>query len=163
MKGAVAKCNHCFLNGIGASQKASLVAQTVKNLPAMQETWVLSLSPEDSLEKGMATHRRVMDLALPSPKKATSKDSELSAIWWWLSLPMGKFKWPSYHSFLSSRTLGTTNTMFSIGDLFGERKLLIWEEVYSPVTKKVFLSEWERIHFTWIRSFSLHWYSYFAD
>jgi len=28
----------------------------VKNLPAMQEIWVLSLSEEDSLEKGMATH-----------------------------------------------------------------------------------------------------------
>ena len=33
-----------------------LVAQTVKNLPAMQETWVWSLSQEDRLEKGMATH-----------------------------------------------------------------------------------------------------------
>ena len=31
---------------------ASLVAQIVKNLPAMQETWVLSLDWEDSLEKG---------------------------------------------------------------------------------------------------------------
>ena len=34
----------------------SLVAQTVKNLPAMQETWVRSLGQEDTLEKGMATH-----------------------------------------------------------------------------------------------------------
>ena len=34
---------------------ASLVTQTVKNLPAMQETWVPSLSLEDPLEKGMAT------------------------------------------------------------------------------------------------------------
>ena len=33
-----------------------LVAQTVKNLPAMQETWVRSLGQEDPLEKGMATH-----------------------------------------------------------------------------------------------------------
>ena len=32
----------------------SLVAQTVKNLPAVQETWVRSLSWEDPLEKGMA-------------------------------------------------------------------------------------------------------------
>ena len=36
--------------------KSSLVAQTVKNLPAAQETWVSSLGQEDSLEKGMATH-----------------------------------------------------------------------------------------------------------
>ena len=35
---------------------ASLVAQTVKNLPAMWETWVRSLGWEDPLEKGMATH-----------------------------------------------------------------------------------------------------------
>ena len=35
---------------------ASLVAQTVKILPVMQETWVQSLGQEDPLEKGMATH-----------------------------------------------------------------------------------------------------------
>ena len=33
----------------------SLVAQTIKNLPAMQDTWVQSLGQEDPLEKGMAT------------------------------------------------------------------------------------------------------------
>ena len=37
-----------------------LVAQTVKNLPAVQETWVRSLGQEDSLEKGMATHSSVL-------------------------------------------------------------------------------------------------------
>ena len=37
----------------------SLVAQTVKNLPAMQETWVRSLGQEDLLEKGMATHASI--------------------------------------------------------------------------------------------------------
>ena len=36
--------------------QVSLVARTVKNLPAMQETWVQSLGQEDPLEKGMATH-----------------------------------------------------------------------------------------------------------
>ena len=35
---------------------ASLVAQLVKNLSTMQETWVRSLGWEDSLEKGKATH-----------------------------------------------------------------------------------------------------------
>ena len=39
--------------------RASLVAQTVKHLPAMQETWVWSLGREDSLEKGMATHSSI--------------------------------------------------------------------------------------------------------
>ena len=39
---------------VAQSVWASLVAQTVKNLPTMQETWVLSLGWEDPLEKGMA-------------------------------------------------------------------------------------------------------------
>ena len=39
---------------------ASLVTQTVKNLPAMQETWVLPLGREDSLETGMATHSSIL-------------------------------------------------------------------------------------------------------
>ena len=36
--------------------RASLVAQLVKNVLALQETWVRSLSWEDPLEKGTATH-----------------------------------------------------------------------------------------------------------
>ena len=40
---------------------ASLVAQTIKSLPAMQETQVLSLSRKDHLEKGMATHPNILD------------------------------------------------------------------------------------------------------
>ena len=39
---------------------ASLVAQLVKNLPAMRETWVGSLGWEDPLENGMATHSRIL-------------------------------------------------------------------------------------------------------
>ena len=38
---------------------ASQVAQTVKNLLAMQETWVQSLDWEDPLEEGMATHSSI--------------------------------------------------------------------------------------------------------
>ena len=39
---------------------ASLVAQTVKNLPTMQETWVRSLGQEDPLEKELATHSSIL-------------------------------------------------------------------------------------------------------
>ena len=39
---------------------ASLVAQTVKNLPAVQETWVQSLGWEDPLEESMATHSSIL-------------------------------------------------------------------------------------------------------
>ena len=41
------------------------MAQTVKNLPAMQETWVQSLGQEDPLEKGMATHSSILAWRTP--------------------------------------------------------------------------------------------------
>ena len=43
-----------------AVQRASLVAQTINNLPAMQETWVQSLGWEDPLEKEMATYSSIL-------------------------------------------------------------------------------------------------------
>ena len=39
---------------------ASLVTQMVKNLTAVQDTWVQSLGQEDPLEKGMATHSSIL-------------------------------------------------------------------------------------------------------
>ena len=44
---------------------ASLVAQLVKNPPAMRETWVPSLGWEDPLEKGKATHFSILDWRIP--------------------------------------------------------------------------------------------------
>ena len=44
---------------------ASLVAQTVKNLPAMQETQVQPLGREDPLKKGMATHSNILAWGIP--------------------------------------------------------------------------------------------------
>ena len=44
---------------------AFLVAQKVKNLPSMQETWVQSLDGEDPLEKGMATHSIILAWRIP--------------------------------------------------------------------------------------------------
>ena len=41
-------------------EKASLVAQMVKNLPAIQETWVQSLGWEDPVEKEMATYSSIL-------------------------------------------------------------------------------------------------------
>ena len=40
--------------------RSSPVAQKVKNLPAMWETWIQSLGWEDPLEKGMATHSSIL-------------------------------------------------------------------------------------------------------
>jgi len=43
-------------------QSNSVVAQLVKNLPTMQETWVRSLGGKGPLEKGMATHSSIPGL-----------------------------------------------------------------------------------------------------
>ena len=47
---------------------ASLVAQMVMNLPAMQETQVQSLGSEDPLEKGMTTHSSILAWRIPWTK-----------------------------------------------------------------------------------------------
>ena len=46
-------------------KRASLVAQLVKNLLAMWETWVQSLGWEDPLEKGKATHSSILAWRIP--------------------------------------------------------------------------------------------------
>ena len=45
--------------------KSSLVAQTVKRLPTMQEIWVQSLGREDLLEKEMTTHSNILAWKIP--------------------------------------------------------------------------------------------------
>ena len=49
-----------------------LVAYMVKNLPAMQETWVLSLSWENPLAEGMATHSSILAWNIPMDRGAWS-------------------------------------------------------------------------------------------
>ena len=46
-------------------QQSSLVSQTVKNLPAMHQTWVQSLGWEDILQKGIATHSSILAEEIP--------------------------------------------------------------------------------------------------
>ena len=55
-----------------------LVAQLVKNLPAMRKNWVQSLGWEDPLEEGMATHCRILAWRIPMDRGA-----------WWGSWSMG--------------------------------------------------------------------------
>ena len=47
------------------AERAWLVAQSVKNLPAMRETQVRSLGREEPLEKGMATHSSILAWSIP--------------------------------------------------------------------------------------------------
>ena len=44
---------------------AFVVAQLIKNLPVMKEIWILSLSQEDPLEKGMVTHSSILAWRIP--------------------------------------------------------------------------------------------------
>ena len=65
------KASHLFLSEIPLEKcpLAYLVAQMVKNLPAMQKTQVLSLGQEDPLEKGMATHSSILAWEIPWTEK----------------------------------------------------------------------------------------------
>ena len=54
---------------------ASLVAQLVKNLPAVRETWIRSLGWEDPLEEGMATDSSILAWRIPMDRGA-----------WWAAL-----------------------------------------------------------------------------
>ena len=71
------------------SFQALLVAQTVKNLPAIQETGVQSLGQEDPPEKGMATHSSILAWRIPWTEEPGSLQS------------MGSFS--SSSSFISRR------------------------------------------------------------
>ena len=51
------------------------MAQTVKNLPAMQETWVQSLGWEDPLQKGMITHSSILAWGIPWTEEADGPQS----------------------------------------------------------------------------------------
>ena len=64
------KLNHYYMQG-----RASLMAQTVKNLSAMQETRAWSLSREDPLEKGMATYSSILAWRIPSTKESGGPQS----------------------------------------------------------------------------------------
>ena len=70
-----------ILNLFTKYQGASLVAQLVKNLPAMQETQVQFLGQEDPLEKEMATHSSILAWRIPwteEPGRLQSMRSEES-------------------------------------------------------------------------------------
>ena len=59
----------------------SLVAQMVKNLPVMQETQVQSMSLENPLEKGMATHSSILAWEIPWTEKPGRLQSMGSQSW----------------------------------------------------------------------------------
>ena len=70
-------CAFCML--------ASLVPQTIKNLPTMWETWVWSLTQEDALGKGMATHSIILAWRIPWTEEPGRLQSMGSQSRTWLS------------------------------------------------------------------------------
>ena len=80
----------------------SLVTQTVKCLPTMRETWVLSLGQEDPLEKEMATHSSTLAWKIPWMEKpgrlqsmgVTKNRTRLSDFTFFLSKRLEKRKQP---------------------------------------------------------------------
>ena len=102
---------------------ASLVAQLVKNLPAMRETWVQSLDLEDPLEKGKTTHSSILAWRIPwtiksmgltnsqtwlfilpcwlLPESATS----LKVAKWWFFSSITPFTFVSWHSIIRKNFL----------------------------------------------------------
>ena len=59
---------------LNANLWASLVAQLVKNLPAMRETWVRSLGQEDPVEKGKATQSSILAWRIPWTVQSRESD-----------------------------------------------------------------------------------------
>ena len=62
-------------------KRASQVVQTVKNLPAVQETWVQSLGQEDNLDKTMVTHSSTLTWRIPGTEQATVHGVTKSQTW----------------------------------------------------------------------------------
>ena len=77
------------------------IAQSVKNLPAMQETWVRSLGREDPLEKEMATHCSILAWEIPWIEELGGLQSTGSQSWARLS-----------------NSVTTTSTHFTVTSLF---------------------------------------------
>ena len=70
--------------------RASLVVQSVKNLPAVWGTWVQSLGREDPLEKGMATHSSILAWRIPwteKPGGISKKSDTIERLTLWIQCP----------------------------------------------------------------------------
>ena len=79
----------------------SLVAQMVKNLPAVQEIWVWSLGQEDPLEEGMATHSSILAWRIPwteEPGGLQSMGSQRVRHEWATNTPHANLLWGIFSS-----------------------------------------------------------------
>ena len=82
-------CSSSYL--LLSSLHGTLVAQMVKNLPAMKETWVRSAGREDPLEEGMATHSSILAWRVPwteEPGGLQSMESKRAGHDWPSNIPL---------------------------------------------------------------------------
>ena len=89
----------CFIPNTGwlLDCRASLVAQLVKNPPAMRETWVQSLGWEDPLEKGKANHSSILTWRIPWTEKSMGSPSRTWLSDFHFTFTFFKLKWvPSF-------------------------------------------------------------------
>ena len=110
----------------------SLVAQTVKCLPTIQETWVQSLGWEDLLEKEMAIHSSILAWEIPwteEPGRLPSMGSQrtghewVTALWLFLCLTVDNFcqhifKFTLFFSVIPSLFLSSSQEFFIYGIIF---------------------------------------------
>ena len=88
---------------ISNTNGASLIAQLVKNPPAMLETWVRSLGWEDLLEKGKVTHSSILAWRIPKGRKESDKTE-------WLSLSSNTNN-PTYNFFKTYKGLSSVEVI----------------------------------------------------
>ena len=102
---ALCRCSQCvfihwiFLFPFRSPLRASLVAQRLKRLPGLRETWVWSLGEEDPLEKEMATHSSILAWRIPwreEPGGLQSTGSQRVGPDWATSLSLFTLIWGSW-------------------------------------------------------------------
>ena len=106
------------------SPGASLVAQMVKNPPAMQETWVHSLGQEDPLEKGTATHSSTLG-GFPGGSNGKSVCLQRRRPWFnsWVRKMSWRRKWQPTPVFLPGKSHGWWNlvTVYRLQSMGSQR------------------------------------------
>ena len=136
---------------------ASLVAQLIKNPPAVWESWVRSLGWEDPLVKGTATHSNILPWRMPWTTVAKSwtwlSDFEKNNCITKMSFPGGarvkehkrcrRYRFSLWGGQIPQRKEWLPTPVFSPGESHGQRSLM----GYSP---------WGRIEWTWLKGLSTH-------
>ena len=132
-----------------------LVAQTVKRLPTMRETWVWSLSWEDPLEKAMASHSSTLAWKIPwmeEPGRLQSMGSLRVRHDWMTSLSLFTFmhwrrKWQPTPVFLPGESQGRGSLVG--GRLWDHTELDTTEQLHfhfhQPTQNLIFLNTWTKV------------------